>query len=200
MMEFDDIKNVWQHQPEQKLPASDTVLEKIKMQKQKIAQTLLTTVIRLVVAIGVLVLVLISVKFDSPLTYTGIAVMLLCIAIYGYINYVHYKTVIADYSTMPPSSFLITMQKHYQRRIGFLYTGRLLYTLALTLGLLLYLIEPLSHLTAFWKIFIIAATILWIIFAYAVLGKRVLTREQQHYAEMIKQLKQLSSGYADGDS
>ena len=76
-MEFDDIKNLWQHQAEQSLPPPENVLQKVKLHKQNILQTLLRTVIQLTATFAFILLLVLTIKFTSPVTYIGIVVMLL---------------------------------------------------------------------------------------------------------------------------
>lgn len=192
-MEFDDIKNLWQHQAEQTLPPPENVLQKVKLHKQKILQNLLRTVIQLTATFAFILLLVLTIKFTSPVTYIGIVVMLLCMSIYAYITYQHYKLLSKDFSTLPANEYISTLKQTYITRQKFLQNGTLVYVLGLSFGLLLYLIEPISFLSPFWKIFAIVATIAWILFATLYLAKRSMKKEFDRFDEMIKHLNELNS-------
>ena len=197
MKEFDDLKSVWQQQPLHSMPDAEKILVHVNDARKQISRALRNAILQLIPAFLVVLLVVGFIKFESPLTYAGIAVILICILIYGYLIFKHYRGLTKDFSMLKPSEYLAEMEHQYEVRKKFNTTGSIAYMLMLFTGVILYLIEIANQLSPLVQVISYTVVTAWFLFVYFVLSKRVMKTENQKFENIISQLTELKRQFEE---
>lgn len=200
MKEFDDLKSIWQQQPVQALPEAGEVLKRIDHTRHLLSKTLLRTVMQLIPAVAVAGLIAIFVKFESPLTYAGISVIMMSVVIYGLLIFRHYRKLSKDFSMLAPADYLSEIENQYTVRKKFNQTGSLVYMLLLFSGVMLYLFEVSANMSVLMQMICFGTVTGWFLFVYFILSKKVMHNENKKFESIIEQLKHLKEQLADNAS
>lgn len=191
--EFDDIKKVWEdHQPES-LPNLHQTYKQISDVRQQLARSIFRMLAQLLIPIVVCLIILLTIDFQSQLSYIGLSIMLAAMFAYLYVEYTHYRLLTTDYSTLPTAEYLQKVKAQYLARNKFATWGGVAYMLILFFGLLLYLHEVTSSLTPFYRYATYIVIVAWGLFVYFVLQKRVRAREQASFEQIIGKLNTIAS-------
>lgn len=197
MQDFDALKNIWQHEQENVMPDAKEILARIGTTKNSLAQNLLKAIIQLIPAFIVVLIIAVFIKFNSTITYIGIIIILISIAIYGYFILKHYLSLAKDYSMLKPTAYLAAMQKQYEVRKKFNSVGGLIYSLILYVGILLYMVEVAGYLNPLLQITGYALTTIWFLYVYFFLSKKVIAKENEHFESIIEQLKKMAGQFEE---
>ncbi|MBK8846410.1 MAG: hypothetical protein IPO27_07665 [Bacteroidetes bacterium] len=190
--EFEDIKKIWEdHQPES-LPDVQRTYMQIGEVRSQLARNIFRMLAQLLIPVVVCLALLITIDFQSQLTYIGICIMLAAMLLYMYFEYTHYRMLTADYSTLPAAEYLQKVRAQHLSRNKYATWGAIAYMLILFFGLALYLRELTSSLIPVYRIATYTALVAWGLFVYFVLNKRVRARERQFFEQIIGKLDNIA--------
>jgi Ca2+/Na+ antiporter len=197
MQNFDELKNIWQQEQQHDMPGAEEILSNISRARKSLSQNVLKAILQLVPAFIVVICIFLLVHFNSPLTYMGIVIIMLSIAVYGYFVVRHYINLSKDYSLLRPSEYLTVIQKQYEVRKKFNTLGGLVYSVILYAGIILYMIEVADHLSMLWQAAGYTLITAWFLYVYFVLSKKVMKSENEKFEMIIQQLKRLAGQFEE---
>lgn len=197
MKEFDDLKGIWQSQSMQGLPDAAQIMQQVDAGRKQMGLSLRNSVLQLIPAFAVILAIALLIPFDSLVTYIGIVIILACIAVYALLILKHYYSLSRDYSMLKPSEYLIKMEEQYTIRNRFNAYGPPLYMIILFIGVCLYMITILKNVNPLYLYGGIFLVLVWFVFVYSVLNKRIIKRESERFETLLSQLRLLQNQMND---
>lgn len=195
MKDFDAIKELWQ----QSKPAAGVELDLHALQsqhagiKRKLIRQQSIGSITLVIT-GVIIIwvsFFSGIRFQQVLTYFAVSLMVFVVWMQALIMFFVRRRLMAINDTLPPAQHLGQWNDYYAFRQKQINWNKPLYFLVLNLAMGLYFIEIFSGRPVLNVIIFIAVYIGWMLFAYLVLGKRSLKKEEDRLKTIIGDLKKL---------
>jgi hypothetical protein len=199
MQDFDSIKTLWQNAaPGAPLPLDRKAL----MQKSKDTRTLLIRQLALggialfLTACFIFWLIYFSaVKLTWLTTHIAVWIIILTVLIQTGINgFSVYKLSRID-DTVSPSLHLKQWENYYAFRMQRLHINKKIYFIFLNLGMGLYMLEILKGRPVGFGIFLVLMYSAWMLYAYFILGKKVIEKERKHINEVIDHLKAVENQF-----
>lgn len=130
--------------------------------------------------------------FDSWTTHVGISITLIAIGVYTLILYRDHKLISKSDYTVHPNEYLNNLKTYQLNRYKLYNSLYWFYTIALSMGIVFYFIEILSHFNLVQKIIAVGLTFLWILFCSTLLRKAVIKREKERIALLIEKFERIS--------
>ena len=199
MDNFDELKQLWQQQPipTPTLPIDQLKKNNVDAQRKLERQQLLSGVLLLLTALFIVWMGFFSsIQFQSELTYLAVVLLALIPAAQGFINLSIYRRLHRIDVTMPVAQHLDQWQQYYVFRKQLLRINLPLYYLLLIGAFGLYFIEILGHFSLTGRIIALSLFTAWMLFAYFVLGKRTLRRENERLETIIANLRTMQQQLA----
>lgn len=194
MSSFDDIKTLWQQQGQTPRPDAASVLQKARKDKQKIVRkSIIQGVCLLLTMIYICWFGTFS-HFKKLTTYIGIALMLLCLLVYGVLRILQALRLRRIRLEDEPAVVLEKLRQDYKHRHLFNTRGIVIYTCILNIAFALYFIEVLTPLAMTMKIIFISLYLAWMYIALFVIGKRTIRKERTTMDAIMQQIQQLEKG------
>ena len=135
--------------------------------------------------------------FNSWLTYAGILIVMSTVLVYGLLMYRDYKIIAAHDPTTEVNIYLEKLKIYQTGRTRVNGIMLYVYTVLLTLGLGLFMIEILKSVSIIFEILIYAAFIGWILLVMFYWRKRIIRNEQEKISEIINRLERLKVQFRD---
>ncbi len=196
MQEFDHIEALWAaHTVDVKI-SSDEMLKQAKKDVNNMRTKSLLN-------IGGMALSFLAVaclwlfEFESWTTHVGITILVLAIAVYTVILYNNYRIIAKSDFTINPNEF-ITQLKLYQLNRHRLYNQLYwFYAIALSLGMVLYFLELLTHLSPWVQVLLVCLSFGWMIFCSTLVRKAVIKRDEERIALLIEKFERISKQFKE---
>lgn len=183
-----NFKDLWLGQPTPELPNADLIKKARTFKKLAYRKIIFTSIL---LSATSLFICWIWIKYNPQLwtTKLGIVLTILSMAIYAFsINqqYPILKKIDADNSNATYLKSLLELKKKQQ----FIQTTVLnLYFILLSLGIFLYMIEPVSKMKVLWGILAYAVTAIWILFNWFYLRPKQIKKQQTKINEIIRKFE-----------
>ncbi|MEJ8757472.1 hypothetical protein WG947_10715 [Pontibacter sp. H259] len=200
MQEFDELKHIWQ----QSAPAPvanrlPDVNRASSQTKKKLQNELRNGAICLYFTAIVIAAMAIWGNFNFEHWYTYgamVLICLICLAQATLMAYTYQKVKQID-ETASPKQHLSQWEAYYAFRRGQLKWNGPVYFVMLNLALGIYFIEVMAgaseqFLIIFWTIYTA-----WMIFAYFIMGRRILKREKKRIESIMNELQHLEQQFAE---
>ncbi|KAB7731137.1 hypothetical protein F5984_10015 [Rudanella paleaurantiibacter] len=189
---FDDLKKIWQ----QPVSPPDTVgWEQLRQtnatHSQKLAQTQLWSGIGLALTAVFLATFneLTGIRFTQQTTYVGLYLMALITGGQAVVNLYLYRRLKQIDLAAPVAEHLATWERYYAFRKQLIRINGPVYFLLLNGAFGLYFIEILGRMPLLGRTIALIVYTGWMLYAYFVLGKRTLRREDKRLTEIIGGLR-----------
>jgi hypothetical protein len=193
MDNFDEFKQLWQKAPSVPAPIdSQQLVRNTASQQRKLERTQLFGAVTLFVTAALLLILGfgIGLQFRSTLTYVAIVLLaVICIG-QGLINLSVYSQLRRIDVTTTVTDHLHQWEGYYVFRKRLIRINGPVYYLLLNGAFGLYFIEILGLMPLASRIVVLTLYVLWMLFAYFVLGKRTIRKEDDRLNEIINNLRQ----------
>ena len=193
MDNFDSFKNLWQQPIAASAPIDSQWLKRTTATHQRKLERIqligagtlfLTAVLLLLIGFGI------DLQFRSILTYVAIVLLAAICVGQGIINLNVYSRLRHIDVTAAVTNHLQQWEDYYAFRKRLIRINGPVYYLLLNGAFGLYFIEILGMMPITARIIALSVYVAWMLFAYFVLGKRTLLKEEQRLTEIIDSLRQ----------
>lgn len=195
MKKFNDIETIWKQQKEQVVPEVTTIINKANKEKKTILKKIIVQVILLLFTVPVVIWVLMTNPFQETTTFLGIAVILFDIIGFSIMRLYQVNLLTKIDFTQTPNMVLHELEKYYNLQKIISSKVMVAYFLLMNLGLGLYFIEVMSPMSPFAIGLSLSVYILWMLFAYFVIGKKQRKKEFDRIDALIEKVKEIEEGY-----
>ncbi|MFD2513370.1 hypothetical protein ACFSRY_05795 [Pontibacter locisalis] len=195
MQEFDELKHIWQQSiPEKPAPKMPDLAKASAQTKKKLQNEQRNGAVCLLLTAAFIAALAIWGGFDFEHWYTYAAMALVCLICLSqaFIMLSTYLKVKRINDTAAPRKHLAEWEAYYTFRQRQLKWNKPLYFVLLNLAMGLYLIEVLDGASATFLLVFGTIYVGWMIFAYLIMGKRLLKRERNRIESVIAELHNLS--------
>ena len=195
MKEFDNLKAIWDQQDQQVIPDVSHIIDKAKKQKNSIRNKIIIQVLALSIAMIVMLGVLYMINFKMAITIIGMAIMLITIFVFSAIRIYQVQELNTINLMESPKIVLQQLNTYctFDKKVKT--KGMLLYFIFLNIGMGFYFIEVLQPMSLTFKIVSLVVYIAWMLFAYFVMGKKQLKKDEDRMNFLIKSIENLQNEY-----
>ncbi len=196
MQEFNHIEALWAaHTVDVKI-SSDEMLKQAKKDVNNMRNKSLLNIFGMGLSF-VIVACLWLFDFESWTTHAGITIIVMAIAVYTIILYNNYRIIAKSDFTINPKEF-ISQLKLYQINRHNLYNQLYwFYAIALSLGLVLYCFELLTHFNLWLQILFVVLSFGWMIFCATLVRKAAIRKDKERIALLIEKFERISGQFKE---
>jgi len=194
MNSFDDIKALWQQQPELPHPDTISMLKKARSEKQRLVNKSIFQGCCLLLTVVYVLWLCSCIHFEMATTYIGICLMIICVLFFGSIRIMQAIKLRRINLDEEPSMVLQQLQQLYKKRHFINTRGTWIYAIILNLAFAFYFIEVLEPLPLAIIIISLVLYVAWMLFALLVLSKRTIRKEQASMKAIMEKISQLETG------
>ncbi|MGY3053059.1 positive regulator of sigma E activity [Pedobacter sp. UYEF25] len=193
MQAFDELQELWQkHEVDIKFSAED-MLSQAKKEVNGIRSKSLLNIFGMVFSFLLFFFVWVYYSHEKWTTHVGFAIILIAILVSTTMLVRDYKLIAKNDFTINPSLFLEKLQQYQSSRFKLYNQMYWLYTVALTVGFVLAILELLDQLSDLQKTIALGLSFLWIVFCSTVLRKIVLSAEKERIALLIEKFERIGN-------
>ncbi|MDN4164438.1 hypothetical protein QWY31_02940 [Cytophagales bacterium LB-30] len=195
MSDFDSLKNIWQQEkPEAKpIPISaQAKSERSKMQRQFLVGSLLLFLTG--IFIGAMALGL-DLNFQQWYTYAAMGLVIAICWGQSFLIFSNYLSMRKIDESAAPGEHLKQWERYYHLRQSQNRWNTPLYFIMLNAAMGIYFIEIMSGRPWMNVAIVLGIYLAWVLYAYFVLGKKVLRKENQRLQTIIQELKALENQF-----
>lgn len=186
-----DFKTLWSHQQQVTPPGMDELLHNIKMYRRKEWRRLTITNLLFAATSAFIVWIWIYYNPGFYTTRLGIVLVILSMAIYG-LAYNRLKPQLKSiYSASSNHEYLQSMLAFNNRKLSLQTIMLNIYFVMLTLGMLLYMIEPAMNMTLVWAVGVYAAMLGWVAFNWFFVRVKRIKKQEEEAGLIIEKLKRV---------
>ncbi len=197
MKNFDELSSLWTAQPQAEQIPADSLLKQVKKGAQSLQQKLLFSVLIMAATFIFMIVLFLFFLFNSWLTYAGIFITMSTILIYAILMYRDYKLIASHDPTTEVNVYLEKLKLYQTSRTKMYGKMYYVYTILLTLGLGLYMVEVLKPTSLFYEIMAYILFFTWILFVTFYWKKRIIKTEQEKISGIINRLERLKGQFRD---
>jgi len=195
MKDFDAIKDLWQQATaaEQKTVDLSAITRQSKDTKTKLFRQLFFggIILFLTVVFIIWVIYFSDVKLSWIVTHIAVWIIVTTVLLQSILTlFTAYKISLIN-DTLPPAQHLQQWEGYYSFRKKQIQWNKPLYFLFLNLGMGLYFLEVVYGRPIGYIIFLILIYAAWMLYAYFILGKRILEKEEKKLKGVIDELKEI---------
>ncbi len=196
MKGFDDIQQLWQRQSPEPNVSFETILKRIKTDKNALSRKLFWQIVAVGLAIMVLLWMCISVTFSTWTTYLALAIMVGCICYYFFNQIADYRNIRNSHSLLSkPQDYTNHLKAFQQRRNRFNTQNYAVYEACIAVAFGLYAIE-MYFVLPFWTfVGFIVFFVFWFLICHFVFMKQYIKHENERIAEMIANLERIKGQF-----
>lgn len=197
MKNFEELSSLWIEQPKAAQVPADTLLKQVKKGTSALNRKLVWGIGMMAATFTMMIILFLFFLFNSWLTYAGILIVMSTILVYGLMMYRDYKLIAAHDPTTEVNVYLEKLKIYQTGRTRVNGTMLYVYTILLTLGLSLFMIEILKSVSLIFEITIYIIFIGWILLVMFYWRKRIIKNEQEKISEIIERLERLKKQFRD---
>lgn len=197
MKNFEELSSLWIEQPKAAQVPADTLLKQVKKGTSALNRKLVWGIGMMAATFTMMIILFLFFLFNSWLTYAGILIVMSTILVYGLMMYRDYKLIAAHDPTTEVNVYLEKLKIYQTGRTRVNGIMLYVYTILLTLGLSLFMIEILKSVSLIFEIAIYAIFIGWILLVMFYWRKRIIKNEQEKISEIIERLERLKKQFRD---
>ncbi|MGI4020431.1 MAG: hypothetical protein ACRYFA_02910 [Janthinobacterium lividum] len=197
MKNFEELSSMWTAQPQAAQIPVDILLKQVKKGTSALNRKLLFSVLLMAATFVFMIVLFLFFLFNSWLTYAGIFITMSTILIYTIMMFRDYRLLASHDPTIEVNVYLEKLKIYQTSRTQVYGKMYYVYTILLTLGMGLFLIEILKSTPLFLEI--IAYTIFfgWMLLVTFYLKKWIVKTEQEKISEIINRLERLKGQFRD---
>nr|WP_294894202.1 hypothetical protein [uncultured Pedobacter sp.] len=198
MKDFDSLVGIWNEQKTAPKLDYKEIITQYKTSRNKLSLKLVREVLVMLFVLIAITYVGLTSEFDFWTSYTGLVLIVLCCTYFVLMQLINIKS-IADSNTLfdQPKDH-IQFLKNFRKSRHIQHTRNYkIYTFFLSLGLVLYFIEPFYKLNFILTITVFSATVIWFILSYFYFLKRYIKKEDEKFHQMIEDLERLDQQFKD---
>ncbi len=193
MKDFDAIKDLWQQSKpaEQKSVDLQAITRQAKDTKAKLMRPLLIGSITLFLTPFYIIWVLYFSKVQLNWLTTHISMSLMCLVVWlqSILTFFTWNKLRRIDDTLAPVKHLQQWEDYYAYRKKQLKWNMPVYFVLLSTAMSLYFIELMQGRPIVYIVIILLAFVTWMLYAYFVLGKRIIKKEEDRLKGIIDELK-----------
>ncbi len=188
---------MWTAQPQKEQITADVLLKQVKKGTQSLQQKLLVSILMMAATFIFMIVLFLFFLFNSWLTYAGIFITMGTILIYAVLMYRDYRLIASHDPTIEVNIYLQKLKEYQKGRNRM--NGKMLYvySVLLSIGLGLFLIEILRSVPLLVEILAYLAFIGWMAFVTFYLRKKIIKTEQEKIGQVINRLERLKLQFKD---
>lgn len=195
MKNFEELSSLWTTQPQKGQIPADTLLKQVKKGTLALNRKLLWSILIMAATFIFTIVLFLFFLFNSWLTYVGIFIVMGTVLIYAILMYRDYRLIASHDPTTEVNSYLEKLKIYQTSRTRMYGKMYYVYTLLLSLGLGLFLIEVLKSASMFLETATYALFLGWILFVTFYGRKRIIKTEQEKISEIIGRLERLKGQF-----
>ncbi len=197
MKNFEELSSLWIEQPKAAQVPADTLLKQVKKGTSALNRKLVWGIGMMAATFTMMIILFLFFLFNSWLTYAGILIVMSTILVYGLMMYRDYKLIAAHDPTTEVNVYLEKLKIYQTGRTRVNGIMLYVYTILLTLGLSLFMIEILKSVSLIFEITIYLIFIGWVLLVMFYWRKRIIKNEQEKISEIIERLERLKNQFRD---
>ncbi len=197
MKNFEELSSLWIEQPKAAQVPANTLLKQVKKGTSALNRKLVWGIGMMAATFTMMIILFLFFLFNSWLTYAGILIVMSTILVYGLMMYRDYKLIAAHDPTTEVNVYLEKLKLYQTGRTRVNGTMLYVYTILLTLGLSLFMIEILKSVSLIFEITIYLIFIGWILLVMFYWRKRIIKNEQEKISEIVERLERLKKQFRD---
>ncbi len=197
MKNFEELSSLWIEQPKAAQVPADTLLKQVKKGTSALNQKLVWSIGMMAATFTMMIILFLFFLFNSWLTYAGILIVMSTILVYGLMMYRDYKLIAAHDPTTEVNVYLEKLKIYQTSRTRVNGIMLYVYTILLTLGLSLFMIEILKSVSLILEITVYTVFIGWILLVSFYWKKQIVKTEQRKINEIINRLERLKNQFQD---
>jgi membrane protein YdbS with pleckstrin-like domain len=195
MKDFEHLMSVWQGQPKQDQLSVDEALKQVKKGIRGITSQLYWGIVVMAAMLALTFVILFFFVFQSWMTYMGIFIMLITMLLYAVLIIRNYRILNKHDATQNPTDYLQDLKEYQKNRAKIAGWFYYLFVMLISVGLSLYFVEVLRHVSAYGKIAIYSLTVIWFLFLTLYYKKRIFKNEGEKLNLMIERLERLQGQF-----
>ena len=193
MQEFDQIEALWaKHTVDVKISADD-MLKQAKKEVNGMRTRSLLNIGGMVLSVIAMAMLWLLYDVQNWTTHAGITIIIITILVYTAILYNNYKIISKVDFTINPNDFINKLKLFQLDRLTMYNRLYWFYTIALSLGMVLYFIEILARMNFWMQIVAVVVSFGWMIFCSTVLRKAVIKKDKERIALLIEKFERIGS-------
>lgn len=195
MQEFDDIAALWAKHTVDVQISADRMLKQAKREVKALRLKSLLNVAGMVLAVLAMVTLWLIIPIQNWSTHLGLSIMIVAILVYAVILYNNYKIIAKHDFTANPNEFIMKLKSYQLVRLSLYNRLYWFYAIALSLGMSLYFIEILAHLSAVMQFVAIAFSFGWIVFCSTLIRKAVIKKDKERIALLVEKFERIGQQF-----
>ena len=198
MKDFDSLVGIWNNQKTAPKVDFEEIIAQYKTSRNKLSSKIYGEAFLMAIAIVVIVLLAIKVEFNLWTSLVGLVIIFACGIYFITIQLVNIKR-IADSNTLfdKPRDHISFIKKFRAQRYTQHTKNYRLYSIALSIGTGLFLIEMAYKMGVVYVGIIAVLTLAWFAVYYFYFLKKYIRNEDQKFEEMILDLERLDEQFRD---
>lgn len=193
MQEFDQIEALWaKHTVDVKISADD-MLKQAKKEMNSMRTKSLLNIGGMIFSVIAMAMLWLLYDVQNWTTHLGISIIIITILVYTAILYNNYKIISKVDFTINPNDFINKLKLFQLDRLTMYNRLYWFYTIALSLGMVLYFMEILTRMNFWMQIIAIVISFGWMIFCSTVLRKAVIKKDKERIALLIEKFERIGS-------
>ncbi len=195
MKNFEELSSLWTTQPQAGQIPADTLLKQVKKGTSALNRKLVWSIGMMAATFTMMIILFLFFLFNSWLTYAGILIVMSTILVYGLMMYRDYKLIAAHDPTTEVNVYLEKLKIYQTSRTRVNGIMLYVYTILLTFGLSLFMIEILKSVSLIFEITVYIIFIGWVLLVMFYWRKRIIKNEQEKISEIIGRLERLKGQF-----
>ncbi|WP_293311497.1 hypothetical protein [Pedobacter sp. UBA5917] len=192
MQAFDQLQELWQNHEVDVKVSADEMLQQAKKEVNGIKLKSALNILGMLASFIAIAALWIFFHFESWTTHVGISITIIAIGVYTLILYRDYRLISKTDFTAHPHEYLNNLKIYQLNRYRLYNSLYWFYMIALSLGIIFYFVEILSHFNTIQKVLAVGLTALWMLFCSTVLRKAVMSREKERISLLIEKFERIS--------
>ncbi len=197
MKNFEELSSLWITQPQTGQIPADTLLKQVKKGTKSLQRKLLLSILMMAATFIFMIVLFLFFLFNSWLTYAGIFITMSTILIYAILMFRDYRLIASHDPTTEVNTYLEKLKIYQTSRTRMYGKMYYVYTILLSLGLGLYMVEVLKPVSLLMEITAYILFFGWILFVTFYWRKRIIKTEQEKISEIITRLERLKAQFRD---
>ncbi|RBQ02404.1 hypothetical protein [Pedobacter miscanthi] len=192
MQAFDQLQELWQNHEVDVKVSADEMLQQAKKEVNSIKLKSALNILGMLASFIAIAALWIFFHFESWTTHVGISITIIAIGVYTLILYRDYRLISKTDFTAHPHEYLNNLKTYQLNRYKLYNSLYWFYVIALSLGIIFYFVEILSHFNTVQKVLAVGLTALWMLFCSTILRKAVMSREKERISLLIEKFERIS--------
>ncbi|MVN21913.1 hypothetical protein [Mucilaginibacter arboris] len=197
MKNFEELSSLWITQPQAEQVPVDILLKQVKKGTSALNRKLLWSILIMAATFILMIVLFLFFLFNSWLTYAGIFIIMSTILIYAILMFRDYKLLASHDPTTEVNVYLEKLKLYQTSRTRMYGKMYYVYTILLSVGLGMFLVEVLKPASLFFEITAYTFFLGWILFVTFYWRERIIKTEQEKISEIINRLERLKGQFRD---